>query len=84
MAVGNLATLQAVGKGAYGTVCSAWDKSTNEKVAIKKIANCFDHVVDARYGANSTGQTNKGGQPVCSASLTEILGVGERLGSACC
>lgn len=40
--------MQAVGKGAYGTVCSAREKATGERVAIKKIANCFDHIVDAR------------------------------------
>lgn len=39
---------QAVGKGAYGTVCSARERATGERVAIKKIANCFDHIVDAR------------------------------------
>ena len=43
--------MQAVGKGAYGTVCSARERATGERVAIKKIANCFDHVVDARYAA---------------------------------
>ena len=35
------------GKGAYGVVCSAKDTATGEKVAIKKIANAFDNVVDA-------------------------------------
>lgn len=39
---------QAVGQGAYGTVCSAKDHVTGRKVAIKKISNCFDHDVDAR------------------------------------
>ena len=45
-----LTPLQAVGKGAYGTVCSARDKLTGQRVAIKKIANCFEHIVDARRG----------------------------------
>lgn len=41
--------MQAVGKGAYGTVCSARERATGERVAIKKIANCFEHIVDARF-----------------------------------
>ncbi|KAL9651464.1 hypothetical protein ABK040_001411 [Willaertia magna] len=30
-----------IGRGSYGVVCSAIDKRTNEKVAIKKISNIF-------------------------------------------
>ena len=35
------------GKGAYGVVCSATDKVTGEKVAIKKISDAFANVTDA-------------------------------------
>lgn len=34
----------AVGSGAYGTVCSAVDVRTNERVAIKKVTNAFVEV----------------------------------------
>lgn len=41
--------IKAVGKGAYGVVCSAKDASDGgEKVAIKKIGNAFDNLTDAR------------------------------------
>ena len=40
--------IKPIGKGAYGVVCSAKDSETGEKVAIKKIANAFDNVTDAR------------------------------------
>jgi serine/threonine protein kinase len=40
--------IKAIGKGAYGVVCSAKNKDTNEKVAIKKITNAFENLVDAR------------------------------------
>ena len=40
--------IKAIGKGAYGVVCSAENKHTGEKVAIKKITNAFSHVMDAR------------------------------------
>eukprot|EP00798_Chlamydomonas_sp_ICE-L_P015024 gene15024-21095_t len=36
-----------MGRGAYGVVCSATDKLTGQKVAIKKIKNVFDSVADA-------------------------------------
>ncbi|KAH7420335.1 hypothetical protein KP509_13G002500 [Ceratopteris richardii] len=39
--------LEIVGKGSYGVVCSAVDKQTGEKVAIKKINDIFEHVSDA-------------------------------------
>ena len=37
-----------VGKGAYGKVCSALDRHTERGCAIKKIANVFRNVQDAR------------------------------------
>ena len=40
--------IKAVGKGAYGVVCSALNKKTGEKVAIKKITNAFENLTDAR------------------------------------
>eukprot|EP00798_Chlamydomonas_sp_ICE-L_P015023 gene15023-21094_t len=36
-----------MGRGAYGVVCSATDKLTGQKVAIKKIKDVFDCVADA-------------------------------------
>jgi len=39
--------IKAIGKGAYGVVCSAKDTVTGEKVAIKKIANAFENITDA-------------------------------------
>jgi len=38
---------EVIGKGSYGVVCSAVDNFTQEKVAIKKITNVFEHVSDA-------------------------------------
>lgn len=38
----------AIGRGAYGVVCSALNSETNELVAIKKICNVFDNKVDAK------------------------------------
>jgi mitogen-activated protein kinase 1/3 len=40
--------IKAIGKGAYGVVCSAKNLHTGEKVAIKKIANAFENLTDAR------------------------------------
>ena len=40
--------IKAVGKGAYGVVCSATNTETGEKVAIKKITNAFENLIDAR------------------------------------
>lgn len=40
--------IKAIGKGAYGVVCSAENTANKEKVAIKKITNAFSHVMDAR------------------------------------
>eukprot|EP00879_Flechtneria_rotunda_P015881 GHRR01016608.1.p1 GENE.GHRR01016608.1~~GHRR01016608.1.p1 ORF type:complete len:232 (+),score=61.44 GHRR01016608.1:348-1043(+) len=44
----NYAPIKPIGKGAYGIVCSARNLDTNDKVAIKKITNCFDNAVDAK------------------------------------
>jgi serine/threonine protein kinase len=40
--------IKAIGKGAYGVVCSAKNQLTGEKVAIKKISNAFENLTDAR------------------------------------
>ncbi|KAG6430179.1 hypothetical protein SASPL_108241 [Salvia splendens] len=37
-----------VGRGAYGIVCAAVNSETREEVAIKKIGNAFDNIIDAR------------------------------------
>ena len=37
-----------MGGGAYGVVCSALDKKRNKKIAIKKIGNAFEDLVDAK------------------------------------
>ncbi|KAL9245892.1 hypothetical protein vseg_019491 [Gypsophila vaccaria] len=39
--------ITGVGSGSYGVVCSSINTTTNEKVAIKKIANVFNDEVDA-------------------------------------
>uniref|UniRef100_A0A3Q0S943 mitogen-activated protein kinase n=1 Tax=Amphilophus citrinellus TaxID=61819 RepID=A0A3Q0S943_AMPCI len=41
-------TLHAVGSGAYGTVCSAIDQKTKEKVAIKKLYRPFQSLIHAK------------------------------------
>ena len=40
--------IKQIGLGAYGVVCSCFDKKTNMKVAIKKVPNAFDDLVDAK------------------------------------
>jgi serine/threonine protein kinase len=40
--------IKPIGKGAYGVVCSARNLQANEKVAIKKISNAFENVIDAK------------------------------------
>lgn len=40
--------IKAVGKGAYGVVCSAHDRVAGKKVAIKKITNAFENIIDAK------------------------------------
>lgn len=39
--------MEIIGKGSYGVVASALDLQTQQKVAIKKIINVFDHVSDS-------------------------------------
>lgn len=40
--------IKAIGRGAYGVVCSARNTRTGEKVAIKKVGSAFENLVDAR------------------------------------
>ncbi|CAN8237726.1 unnamed protein product [Cochlearia groenlandica] len=40
--------LRPIGRGAYGIVCAATNSETGEEVAIKKIGNAFDNVIDAK------------------------------------
>ena len=40
--------IKAIGHGAYGVVISARDEETGVKVAIKKVANAFEDIVDAK------------------------------------
>ncbi|XP_012567902.1 mitogen-activated protein kinase 4 isoform X2 [Cicer arietinum] len=40
--------LRPIGRGAYGIVCTAVNSDTHEEVAIKKIANTFDNIIDAK------------------------------------
>ncbi len=37
-----------MGGGAYGVVCSCLNTAKNEKVAIKKIPNAFEDLIDAK------------------------------------
>ena len=37
-----------MGGGAYGVVCAALNKANGQKVAIKKIPNAFDDLIDAK------------------------------------
>eukprot|EP00940_MAST-03C_sp_MAST-3C-sp2_P003227 g3227.t1 len=40
--------LKIIGAGSYGVVCSAFDTFRKRKVAIKKVANVFSNLVDAK------------------------------------
>ena len=40
--------VKKVGSGAYGTVCSFENTVTGERVAVKKIQNAFDDLIDAK------------------------------------
>jgi len=41
-------TVSKIGKGAYGVVWKAFDRKTNEKVAIKKVFDAFTNATDAQ------------------------------------
>ena len=40
--------MKCIGRGAYGVVCSALNKETGEKVAIKKVPNAYEDLIDAK------------------------------------
>ncbi|BFG31780.1 hypothetical protein CerSpe_180540 [Prunus speciosa] len=40
--------IRPIGRGAYGIVCAAVNADTHEEVAIKKIGNAFDNIIDAK------------------------------------
>ncbi|KAK4255028.1 hypothetical protein QN277_008085 [Acacia crassicarpa] len=40
--------IMPIGRGAYGIVCSLLNTETNEMVAVKKIADAFDNLMDAK------------------------------------
>jgi len=40
--------IKPIGRGAYGVVCSAKDKTNDRKVAIKKITDAFEDLIDAK------------------------------------
>lgn len=44
----NLDLIKKVGSGAYGTVASFLDKSTGQKVAVKKITDAFHDLIDGK------------------------------------
>jgi serine/threonine protein kinase len=37
-----------LGKGAYGQVCAVKNNETGERLAVKKVKNAFDDVIDAK------------------------------------
>ena len=40
--------IKQIGVGAYGVVISCYDKKTNKNVAIKKVGNAFEDLIDAK------------------------------------
>lgn len=40
--------VRGIGRGAYGTVCAAKDHKTGESVAIKKVSEAFEHLIDSK------------------------------------
>ena len=40
--------IKKIGHGAYGVVVSATDKTSGKKVAIKKVSNAFEDLIDAK------------------------------------
>lgn len=40
--------IKLIGRGAYGVVVSALDKKNDMKIAIKKVHNAFEDLIDAK------------------------------------
>mmetsp|Transcript_9243 Transcript_9243/g.6592 ORF Transcript_9243/g.6592 Transcript_9243/m.6592 type:complete len:89 (+) Transcript_9243:148-414(+) len=40
--------IKQIGHGAYGVVCSAFDRTKDTKVAIKKVGKAFEDLIDAK------------------------------------
>ena len=40
--------IRQIGIGAYGVVCSCHDKKENRNVAVKKVVNAFEDLIDAK------------------------------------
>jgi mitogen-activated protein kinase 1/3 len=40
--------IKQIGVGAYGVVCSCFDKKENREVAVKKVVNAFEDLIDAK------------------------------------
>ena len=40
--------IKQIGLGAYGVVCSCFDKKENREVAVKKVVNAFEDLIDAK------------------------------------
>lgn len=40
--------IKQIGHGAYGVVCSAFDRTKDQKVAIKKVGKAFEDLIDAK------------------------------------
>ncbi|CAN6979200.1 unnamed protein product, partial [Brassica oleracea var. botrytis] len=45
-------------RGAWGIVCAAVNSVNGEKVAIKKIGNAFDNIIDAKRNSTTTSDTD--------------------------
>ena len=41
--------IKLIGRGAYGVVVSAMDKKNDMKIAIKKVHNAFEDLIDAKW-----------------------------------
>ena len=66
-------TLKPVGAGSYGLVCSAEDSVTGEMVAIKKIADTFKDLVDAKRIMREIMLLRKLGDHENIISLVDIM-----------
>ena len=40
--------IKQIGVGIYGVVCSCFDKKENREVAVKKVVNAFEDLIDAK------------------------------------